>query len=80
MRRHMLDISKLANSVRTKRGRNSLRETAEEIGDISPSTLSRIENGKHYPGLDTFSSLCDWMNMPMDYFRSDPPDDVTVEG
>ncbi|MDJ0599049.1 MAG: helix-turn-helix domain-containing protein [Crocosphaera sp.] len=42
---------------------SSYRETAKEIGKVSPSTLSRIENGK-VPDLDTFLALCDWLEVP----------------
>ena len=41
-----LDTHKLATMVRTKRGSRGLRATASGIGEISASTLSRVENGK----------------------------------
>ncbi|WP_366146292.1 helix-turn-helix domain-containing protein, partial [Crocosphaera sp.] len=40
-----LDIERLTNLVRSKRGSRGLRETAAEIGNVSPSTISRVENG-----------------------------------
>ena len=49
--------------VRTKRGTRGLRETAKEIGNISPSTLSRVENAK-MPDMETFLLLCDWLQVP----------------
>ncbi len=58
-----LDIEKLANLVRSKRGSRGLRETAKEIGNVSPSTISRVENGK-IPDMDTFLALCDWLEVP----------------
>lgn len=58
-----LDIERLANLVRSKRGSRGLRETAEDIGDVSPSTISRVENGKT-PDIDTFLALCDWLEVP----------------
>ncbi|MDJ1177248.1 helix-turn-helix transcriptional regulator [Roseofilum sp. BLCC_M91] len=58
-----LNMSRLATLVRTKRGSKGLRETAREIGKVSPSTLSRVENGK-MPDMETFLLLCDWLQVP----------------
>lgn len=58
-----LDIERLANLVRNKRGSRGLRLIAEEIGNVSPSTISRVENGK-IPDMDTFFALCDWLEIP----------------
>lgn len=58
-----LDIERLASLVRSKRGSRGLRETAKEIGNVSPSTLSRVENGKT-PDMDTFLAICDWLEVP----------------
>ena len=58
-----LNAKKLANLVRSKRGNRGLRETAKEIGNVSPSTISRVENGKT-PDMDTFLALCDWLEVP----------------
>jgi DNA-binding Xre family transcriptional regulator len=55
-------VDKLAALIKAKRGRKGLRETAVEIGEISASTLSRIEKGK-MPDLDTFLRLCDWLDI-----------------
>jgi transcriptional regulator with XRE-family HTH domain len=62
-----IDIHKLAALVRTKRGKRGLRETAQEIGDISISTLSRVELGK-IPDLGTFLRLCRWLGVPAEQF------------
>jgi transcriptional regulator with XRE-family HTH domain len=59
-----LDINLLATMVRARRGRLPLHEIALEIGNISPSTLSRIENGK-MPDMETFLLLCDWLQVPV---------------
>lgn len=58
-----LDMDKLANLVRNKRLTRGLRETAKEIGNVSPSTISRVENGKT-PDMETFLALCDWLKVP----------------
>lgn len=58
-----LDTERLANLVRNKRGSRGLRETAKEISNVSPSTISRVENGKT-PDMETFLALCDWLEIP----------------
>lgn len=58
-----LNAERLANLVRSKRGSRGLRETAKEIGNLSPSTISRVENGKT-PDMDTFLALCNWLEIP----------------
>ena len=60
---HYLDTELLAALSRSKRGSRGLREIAKEIGDVSPSTLSRVENGK-MPDMETFLLLCDWLKVP----------------
>ena len=64
---HYLDIDLLATMVRTQRGNRGLRETAAEIGNLSPSTLSRVENGK-IPDMEPFLLLCDWLKVPPAHF------------
>ncbi|MEL7354497.1 MAG: helix-turn-helix transcriptional regulator [Cyanobacteria bacterium J06560_5] len=59
-----LDMQRLSSLVRKHRGSRGLRETAKEIGSISPSTLSRVENGKMMPDMETFLALCDWLEIP----------------
>lgn len=66
-----LDTDKLALMVKTKRASGGLRATAVEIGDISASTLSRIENGS-VPDVNTFLLLCEWLGVPSDTFISNP--------
>ena len=58
-----LDIERLASLVRKKRGSRGLRETAAEIGNVSPSTLSRVESGK-MPDMETLLFLCNWLEVP----------------
>src|SRR5437762_1631020 len=64
-----IDIHKLAALVRAKRGKRGLRETAKEIGDVSVSTLSRVEQGK-IPDLGTFLRLCRWLGVSPEQFTS----------
>lgn len=53
--------------VKSKRGSKGLRATAEEIGQTSAATLSRIEQGK-LPDVDTFLRICKWLDVPADTF------------
>jgi transcriptional regulator with XRE-family HTH domain len=48
-----------------KRKNLSLREAADEIEDISPSTLSRIERGAT-PDLATLNRLLAWLGLDRD--------------
>jgi transcriptional regulator with XRE-family HTH domain len=60
-----VDTAKLAAMVRARRGEKGLRAAADEIGEVSPSTLSRIEQGR-MPDLDTFFRLCRWLGVSAD--------------
>jgi transcriptional regulator with XRE-family HTH domain len=62
-----IDLEKLAAHLRTKRGDRALRFIAEEIGGVSASTLSRIEQGSA-PDLPTFIRICSWLGVPTDEF------------
>jgi transcriptional regulator with XRE-family HTH domain len=55
-----IDLKKLAAHLRTKRGDHPLREVAEEIGGVSASTLSRVEQ-ENIPDLPTFIRICKWL-------------------
>lgn len=51
---------------RARKRRNlSLRDTADEIGEVSPSTLSRIERGAT-PDLTTVNRLIAWLGLERD--------------
>ena len=62
-----LDTEKLAAMVKSKRTGRGLRIVAKEIGDVSASTLSRIEQGS-IPDVNTFLMLCKWLEVPTDTF------------
>lgn len=68
--RSTLNTDLLSTLIREKRGNKGLRDTANEIGDISYATLSRIELGK-VPDVDTFIKLCKWLNLSTDTFISE---------
>lgn len=54
-----MDIEDLGNLVARRRGNMGVRAAAQEIG-ISPTTLSRIENG-HVPDIGTLDKVCSWL-------------------
>ncbi|WP_165370487.1 helix-turn-helix domain-containing protein [Hymenobacter persicinus] len=64
-----LDTDKLAAMVKSKRANRGLRAVAQEIGEVSASTLSRIEQGS-VPDVNTFLQLCKWLNVPTDTFTT----------
>lgn len=47
--------------LKVKRGENSLRKTAKEIG-LSAATLSRIERGRK-PDIDSYEKILLWLKM-----------------
>lgn len=66
-----VDIDGLALAMRVKRGSKGLRLVAAEVGEVSPSTLSRVENGS-LPDLLTYVRLCRWLGAPLDAFVPAP--------
>lgn len=68
----ILDTQQLAALLKSKRGERGLREIAQEIGNVSPATLSRIENGKMLD-VETFLHLCDWLQVPPQQFIKEAP-------
>lgn len=61
-----LPIEELGKLVARKRGSRGIRITAAEI-NVSPATLSRIENG-HLPDLATFAKICRWLEVDPSQF------------
>jgi transcriptional regulator with XRE-family HTH domain len=65
-----IDLKKFAALVRTKRASRGLRAVADEIGNVSASTLSRIEQAC-VPDLPTFIRICSWLGMsPNEFVQS----------
>lgn len=62
-----LNTALLAGMLKSKRAGKGLRAVAEEIGNISAATLSRIEQGK-IPDVDTFINICHWLEVTTDTF------------
>lgn len=78
-----IDFARLSKLVKAKRGDRGLREIAEEIGDISPSTLSRIE-GERVDDVasSTLLRICDWLDVaPSEIIKNagdSPPPDIDL--
>ena len=54
-----MELGDIGNLLARRRGNMGVRAAAREIG-ISPSTLSRIENG-HVPDVATLGKVCAWL-------------------
>ena len=76
------DVAQFATRIRSKRGRKGLRPTAAEIGGVTASTLSRLEQGG-IPDLDTLIRVCHWLEAsPNDFipgFREIRPEAETQD-
>lgn len=62
-----LDSQKLATMIRNQRATRTLREVSDELGDVSFSTLHRLEAGK-WPDMSVFLSVCRWLNASPEQF------------
>jgi transcriptional regulator with XRE-family HTH domain len=62
-----IDVNRFSAAVKTKRGGRGLREVAQEIRDVSASTLSRIEQGS-IPDLETYFRICSWLGVSPESF------------
>lgn len=68
--------------MKAKRGSRGLRAVAEEIGNISAATLSRIEQG-NIPDVESFIRICNWLNVSTETFilspESKPREDASTQ-
>lgn len=62
-------IGKRIAEARTNQ--NITQEQLEELSGLSVSTISRIENGKYHPTIETLIRLSDILNVGLDYFLYD---------
>lgn len=65
-----LNTEMFSSAIKSKRGKKGLRETAIEIGDISPATLSRVELG-NLPDVETFIKISNWLGVSTETFITD---------
>ena len=61
-----MEFGDIGNLLSRRRGNMGVRAAAKEIG-ISPSTLSRIENG-HVPDFATLEKVCAWLEEDVSKF------------
>lgn len=73
-----IDISKLAALIKAKKKEKGLRIIAKEIGGVSASTLSRIDQGK-VPDLDTFLKICNWLGISPNHFSKENQERKTAK-
>jgi transcriptional regulator with XRE-family HTH domain len=73
---HSINTEALSKMIKSKRADKGLRETAAEIGNVSVSTLSRVENG-NLPDIDTYMRLCKWLEVSVDFFATDETADAS---
>lgn len=67
MTESLLNVVELAEYVKKKREDEDLSiRQVSELTRISPSTLSRIENGLCTPDSDTLAKLTNWLGIPVD--------------
>lgn len=66
----MVDVNALVAALDAKRRQRGLswRKLAEEA-DVSPSTLTRMQQGKS-PDVNTFTALTQWLNMAAENFTN----------
>ena len=62
-----LNTELLSSMIKTKRGKMGLRDAADDIGNVSSATLSRVEQGK-LPDVETFIKICKWLDVATDTF------------
>lgn len=72
-----LSIENLGKMIVERRGTLGVRAAAKEI-DISPATLSRIENG-NVPDLATFAKVCKWLGEDPNRFLGMKPTGTATE-
>lgn len=69
-----LPIAELGRLIARKRGSRGIRAAALEA-DVSPATLSRVENG-NVPDLATFAKICRWLEVDPSRFLGGAGDDA----
>ncbi len=69
MPQNLIDVNALIAALDSERRAKALswRQLAKEAGGISPSTLTRMQQGKS-PDVNTFSALTRWLNTPAERF------------
>jgi transcriptional regulator with XRE-family HTH domain len=66
---HEINVNALAEAIQRHREEKklSVRSAADQMDNVSASTLSRIERGS-VPDLDTYMRLCRWLQLEPSHF------------
>ena len=60
----LIDWNMLSTNIKSRRAGAGLRETSKVIGNVSPSTLSRIESKKvEDVNVSTLLAICNWLSI-----------------
>jgi len=71
-----LSIEDLGRLILKKRGSRGIRAAAQEA-EVSPATLSRVENG-NVPDLATFAKICRWLQVdPAEFLGMEPSEQAS---
>ena len=70
---HKINIQALAEAILRRREQQKLtvRAAADQMENVSSSTLSRIERGS-LPDIDTYMMLCQWLGVSPAHFAINP--------
>lgn len=71
-----MDVARFASAILARRGTLGVRTAANEAR-VSPSTLSRVENG-HTPDMETFEKLCAWIGADPRQYLAGPTAEVVA--
>jgi transcriptional regulator with XRE-family HTH domain len=50
-----------------------------EVADVSPVTISRLENGENEPDEETVAKLARGLNYPVEFFFDDDPEEIDTD-
>lgn len=70
---HEINVKAFGEAIQRQReGRKlTVRAAAEQMENVSPSTLSRVERG-NVPDLDTYMRICRWLEVEPGHFAVEP--------
>lgn len=74
------DKEYIAKVIQNARKRKGLKQAqlAEKVG-ISEKHLSKIETGKNYPALDNFFKMVETLNLSLNDFGFDSPENASIQ-
>jgi len=79
---HVIDVGEIARRMRMRRAELGLSQAAvSERAEIHPSALSRLEQGRHKPDLDTLAQVANALSTSASYLlgeTEDPKDEAPL--